>query len=206
MKLYNSVGPNPKVVRMCLAELNLSVETIEVDLMGGENRQATYLKVNAAGQCPALALDDGTIVTEITAICEYLSEHTDSRKNNDLIGTNPKDRAETRMWTRRIDLNIVEPLTNGFRFAEGLPLFKDRLRTMPQAAEDLKILAQERITWLDGLLEGKSFVCGERFTLADILLFCFLEFGAQVGQVLNTDNKNIMAWYERVQSRASASA
>lgn len=203
MKLYNSVGPNPKVVRMFIAELGLNIDTIEVDLMGGENRQEAYMEINAAGQCPALVLDDGAIVTEITAICEYLD---DSNGHSALIGINPQDRAETRMWTRRVDLNIAEPLTNGFRFAEGLPLFKDRLRTIPQAADELKTLAQERIAWLDKLMEDKSYICGDRFTLADILLFCFLEFGAQVGQALNEENKNIVAWYERVQSRESASA
>jgi len=206
MKLYNSVGPNPKVVRMFMAELGMNIDAIEVDLMAGENRKDAYMEVNVAGQCPALLLDDGTVVAEITAICEYLNEINADDSNTDLIGTNPQERAETRMWTRRIDLNIAEPLTNGFRYAEGLPLFKDRMRTLPQAAEDLKTLAQEKITWLDDLMDGKSYVCGERFTLADILLYCFLEFGTQVGQALNEENKNIMSWYERVKSRTSASA
>ncbi|MFT5210964.1 MAG: glutathione S-transferase [Flavobacterium sp.] len=203
MKLYNSVGPNPKVVRMFMAELNLTMEMVEVDLMGAENRKEAYMLVNPAGQCPALEKDDGNIITEITAICEYLD---DRQGNTELIGSNQDDRAETRMWTRRIDLNIVEPLTNGFRYSEGLPLFKDRLRTMPDAAADLKTLAQERLVWLDGLLGDKSFICGERFSLADILLYCFLEFGGQVGQPLVPENVNIAAWFERVKSRSSASA
>ncbi|HJP50036.1 MAG TPA: glutathione S-transferase C-terminal domain-containing protein, partial [Pseudomonadales bacterium] len=100
----------------------------------------------------------------------------------------------------------LEPLANGFRFSDGLPLFQDRVRCIPQAADDLKTLAQERITWLDGLMDGKTFICGDRFTLADILLFCFLTFGEQVGQPLNTDNSNIMAWLERVKERSSAAA
>ena len=108
------------------------------------------------------------------------------------------------MWCRRIDLNILENLANGFRFSEGLPLFKDRIRTIPQAADDLKPLAQERITWLDGQMEGKQFICGDRFTLADVLLFSFLAFGQQVGQP--PDNRNIAAWYERVKERPSAAA
>ena len=203
MKLYNSVGPNPKVVRMFMAELGLSMEMVEVDLMGAENRTDAYLAVNPAGQCPALEKDDGNFITEITAICEYLD---DCQGNTDLIGSNADDRAETRMWTRRVDLNIVEPLTNGFRFSEGLALFKDRVRTMPDAAADLKTLAQERLTWLDGLLDNKNYLCGDRFTLADVLLFCFLEFGGQVGQPLDSSNGNIVTWFERVKSRPSASA
>lgn len=203
MKLYNSVGPNPRVVRMFMAERGLELETQEVDLMGGENRQAEHLARNPSGQCPTLELDDGTFIAEIIPICEYLDEKSGS---SGLIGTTPEERAETRMWCRRIDLQILEPLANGFRFSEGLPLFKDRITTIPHAADDLKKLAQERITWLDEQMAGKQFVCGDRFTLADILLFCFLDFGAQVGQPLNEANENIAAWYDRVKGRASAAA
>jgi glutathione S-transferase len=203
MKLYDSMGPNPKVVRMFLAERNIEIPKQQVDLMGGENRQAEHLARNPSGQSPTLELDDGSFLAEITVICEYLEEKNGA---SDLIGTTPEARAETRMWSRRIDLQISEPLTNGFRFAEGLALFKDRVRTIPQAADDLKQLAQERLSWLDEQMSGKSFVCGDRFSLADILLYAFLEFGTQVGQPLNSANANISAWFERVKSRDSASA
>ncbi len=203
MKLINSVGPNPKMVRMFMSEADISCEVEDIDLMAGENRQDAHLARNPSGQSPVLQLDDGSNLSEITAICEYLD---DVNGNSDLIGTTAEARAETRMWTRRIDLQIVEPLANGFRFSDGLPLFQDRVRCIPQAADDLKTLAQERLTWLDGLIEGKTFICGDRFTMADILLFSFLEFGAQVGQPLNSENKNIMAWYDRVKERSSAGA
>ena len=203
MKLFNSVGPNPKVVRMFMAERGLTIDTVQVDLMKGENRQAEYMVRNPSGQCPALELDNGSYLAEIVPICEYLDEKSGS---SSLIGTTPEERAETRMWARRLDLQILEPLANGFRFAEGLAIFKDRIRTIPHAAADLKTLAQERITWLDGQMQGKQFICGDRFTLADVLLFCFLEFGGQVGQPLNPENKNIAAWFERVKARPSAAA
>ena len=203
MKLINSVGPNPKVVRMFVAERGINVETVDIDLMAGENRQPDYLTKNPSGTTPALQLDDGSFIAEITAICEYLD---DKHGNTDLIGTTPEARAETRMWSRRIDLQILENLANGFRYSEGLQLFQSRLHCIPQAADDLKALTQERLTWLDGQMDGKQFVCGDRFTLADILLFCFLEFGAQVGQPINTANKNISAWYAKVKQRPSAAA
>jgi glutathione S-transferase len=203
MKLYNSMGPNPKVVRMFMAERGIEVELNEVDLMGAENRQSDYLKVNPAGQLPALELDNGSVLSEITVICEYLD---DKEGNSSLIGTSAEERGVTRMWCRRIDLGILENLANGFRFAEGAALFKDRMRLIPQASDDLKTLAQEKITWLDAQIEGKEYICGDRFSLADILLFVFLEFGVSVGQPLNTENKNIMALYERVKARPSASA
>ena len=203
MKLFNSIGPNPKVVRMFMAERGIELPTQEIDAMGGENRQPDHLKRNPSGQCPVLELDDGNFLAEIVAICEYLDEKSGS---SSLIGTTPEERAEARMWFRRIDLQILEPLTNGFRFAEGLSIFLDRIRTMPQAADDLKTLAQERITWLNEQMAGKDYVCGDRFTLADIMLFSFLDFGGQVGQPLNENNKNIIAWFNRVKGRPSASA
>ena len=145
MKLFNSIGPNPHVVRMFIAELDIEIPKVEIDLMGGENRQAEHLERNPSGQCPTLELEDGRYLAEVTAICEYLDE---LQGGTDLIGKIPEDRAETRMWVRRIDLQIIEPLTNGFRYSEGHDLFKDRLRLIPEAAEDLKKLAQERIGWL----------------------------------------------------------
>jgi len=203
MKLFNSMGPNPHVVRMFIAEMGIDIETIEIDLMGGENRQNSYLKKNPSGQLPALQLDDGSFLAEITVICEYLDE---MNGHTDLIGTNPQERAETKMWTRRIDLQILEPLTNGFRYAEGYDLFKDRLHLIPEAANDLKAIAQERLTWLDKQLEGKEFICGDRFSLADIMFYCFLHFGSTVGQSINQDNTNIVSLYEKIGIRESSSA
>jgi len=203
MKFYTSVGPNPAVVAMFLAEKGVKLEEVKVDLMGGENRQDPYKAKNPAGQLPCLELDDGTYLAEITAICEYLDEKF---PNPPLIGTTPEERAQTRMWVRRIDLNILEPLANGFRYAEGLPLFQSRMTCIPHAAADLKGIAREKLAWLDGLMTGKTWVAGDRFTLADILLFCFLQFGAQVGQPLDPDNKNLVAWMDRVKARAAVAA
>ena len=203
MKLYNSIGPNPHVVRMFIQELGIDLESVEVDLMAGENRQQDHLSRNPSGQMPTLELDNGDFISEITVICDYLDE---LQGYTDLMGKTSEARAETRMWTRRIDLQIVEPLTNGFRFSEGHDFFKDRLRLIPQAADDLKTLAQERITWLDGQIKDKQFICGDRFSLADIMFYCFLNFGTTVGQPLNEDNKNIVNLYNKIHSRQSASA
>jgi glutathione S-transferase len=203
MKLYNSIGPNPHVVRMFMAEKGLTIETQDIDLMAGDNRKEAHLARNPHGQMPTLELDDGSYVSEILAICEYLE---DTNPTPPLIGASPKEKAETRMWTRRVDLNVCEPLANGFRFSQGLRLFKDRVVTVPEAADGLKKIAQDRLTWIDGQLAGKQFLCGDRFTLADILLFCFLAFGGAVGQPLNPENKNIAAWFARVGERPSAKA
>jgi len=203
VKFYNSIGPNPRVVRMFMAEKGLDIPSQDVDLMAGDNRKPDHLARNPHGQMPALELDNGTYVCEITAICEYLE---DTNPKPALVGSTPEEKAETRMWTRRVDLNIVEPLTNGFRFSQGLRLFQNRIVTVPEAADGLKKIAQDRLSWLDGQMAGRDYLCGKRFTLADILLFCFLDFGGQVGQPLNPDHKNVSAWFERVKARPSAAA
>ena len=203
MKLYNSIGPNPHVVRMFIAELGLDIETIEMDLMAGENRQEEHLKRNPSGQSPTLELEDGSFLSEITAICEYLDE---KQGNTDLMGKTPEERALTRMWARRVDLQIIEPLITGFRYSEGLELFKTRMQTIPEAADGLKSITQEKIAWLNGEMEGKDYICGDRFSLADVMLFCFITFGATVGQSVSEDNTNIISWYERVKERSSTAA
>jgi glutathione S-transferase len=205
MKLYTSMGPNPHMVRMFAAEKGLALETVEVDLMGGENRRAPYAEtVNPAGQTPALVLDDGTVIAEITVICEYLEERHPTPA---LIGATPEERAETRMWTRRIDLSICEPLANGFRAAEGRRIFENRMKLVgAEGAAELKAIARDRLLWLDGQMQGREFICGDRFSLADVLLFAFLAFGAQVGQPIPDEATWVKAWFARVQARPSAAA
>jgi glutathione S-transferase len=205
MLFYDSIGPNPKVVRMFMAERGITgIPSETIDLRSGENRREPFLSRNPAGTCPALALDNGTVLAEITAICEYLDEIGPSGAS--LIGNTAEERAETRMWVRRIDLHILEPMANGFRYTDGLKMFENRIHCIPAAGADLKVIAQEGVTWLDGLVGGRTFICGERLTLADILLFVFLDFFAGIKQPLNEANKNIVAWYGRMKARPSAAA
>jgi glutathione S-transferase len=203
MKLYTGIGPNPRTVRMFMAEKGIEIPLETVDLMGAANRRPPYTARNPAGQLPCLELDDGTHLAEITAICEYLEE---KHPKPPLVGTTPEERAITRMWTRRIDLNIVEPMANGFRYGEGLALFKERIHVIPQAAADLKAIAHEKLAWLDGLMEGNDWICGSRFTLADVFLFAFADFGRTVGQPLDPKLAWLPGWFERVARRPSAAA
>lgn len=204
MKFYNSLGPNPRLVRMFAAEKGIELpETVEVDLVGGENRRPPYTDRNPAGQVPCLELDDGSTLAETIAICEYLEE---LHPEKPLIGSTPEQRAMTRMWTRRVESKVTGPLADGFRFAEGLPLFKDRIRTIPEAAGGLKAVARDGLAWFDEQLASRDFIAGDRITLADIVLFAFLDFGAGVGQPLDPSLKNVGAWFERMRSRPSAEA
>jgi glutathione S-transferase len=203
MKLYDSIGPNPRLVRMFMAEKDISIPKQTVDLRGGENRQPEHLKRNPHGQMPTLELDDGSYLSEVTAICEYLEE---KNPNPPMIGSTPEQRAECRMWTRRIDLNICEPLTNGYRFGEALKFFQKRIVCAPEASPGLKMIAANRLQWLNGQMAGKQFLCGDRFTLADMMLYSWLDFGNQIGQPLDPANTLIAAWFARVGERPSVKA
>ena len=203
MKLYNSVGPNPHVVRMFMAERGISIPTEMIDLPSGENRQGDYLKVNPAGQTPALVLDDGSVISEILAICEYLDE---TQPGDRLLGATPEERAQSRRWTRWVDLNVCEPMGNGFRFAEGLPMFKDRVHCVPEAAPGLKAIAQNRLAWPDPRLAVQDYIRGGSRRSHHLLLLGLQPLGQSVGQPLNPDFKNLTAWFARVGARPSAAA
>jgi glutathione S-transferase len=143
------------------------------------------------------------VIAETIAICEYIEEQ---KPRPALVGADPAERAETRMWVRRVEWKIIQPLADGFRFAEGLPLFKERIRTVPEAAPGLKLIAQDGLGWLDQQIAGRDTIVPKRFTLADVALFAFLEFGATVGQGLDPSRKNLAAWLERMKARPSAKA
>jgi glutathione S-transferase len=201
MKLYQSVGPNPRVVTMFIAEKGINIPRHFLDIQKGENRTPEFLKLNPSGGTPFLALDNGAHISESLAICEYLDETQDGPK---LVGNTPEERAETRMYVRRLDQAIVVPMTNGFRSAEGLKMFETRMLCVPEAAEGNKAYARDGMAQINGLLEGKDYLAGDRFSLADILLFCWLDFGAVVGQSIPENCANLKAWHARVAARPSA--
>src|SRR5262245_28592843 len=203
MKIYDSFGPNPRALRMFLAEKGIELPKADVDLLGAENRRAPYTQKNPGGQLPALELDDGRTLGETVAIFEYLEERHPSPA---LIGRTAEERAETRQWQRRVELRITENLYNGFRFSEGIELFRQRLRVLPEAADGLKATVRDNLVWLDGLIAGRSFVAGERFTIADIILYCALDFGRGVNQTFDPGLRNLGAWFERIGARPSAAA
>jgi glutathione S-transferase len=191
------------MVRMLLVEKGIELDSAEHDLMAAENRQPEYAAKNPGAQMPALELDDGSVIAETVVICDYLEETNPAPA---MIGATAEERAETRMWTRRIEQKITENMYAGFRYAEGLGLFKDRMRCMPEAAADFKTAAQDGLGWLDEQMEGKQFVCGDRMTTADMVLYCCTDFCAGVGQPMNSEHKNLAAWFARMEARPSAAS
>lgn len=201
MLIYDAHSPAPRCLRMFLLEKQLQVPAVTVDVMIGENRQSPYLTVNPAGQTPALRLDDGSTLAEAVAIAEYLEELYPLPS---LIGSTPEQRAQTRQWWRRVELNITEFIHNAYHYAEGLTRFESRIPVLPEAADGLKQVAQDRLHWLDGMFGPGPYLCGDRFTVADIWLYVWLDFGAAVNQPFDRSLPNIGPWFERIAARPSA--
>lgn len=203
MKLYTSMGPNPRIVNMFLAEKGLELETVEINLGTGENRQEDFLKLNPAGQSPALMLDNDSVIAETTVICEYLEELNPSPT---LVGSNAEERTNTRMWCRRTDLKITEFLGMAFRSGAGHDFFKDRMTLMPNSVDEILAVTKEGMEWLDQQMEGRDYIAGDNFTLADISFFCWMDFVGPMGMGITAEMKNLSAWHERVKARPSAVA
>jgi glutathione S-transferase len=203
MKLYHSFGMNPRLVRMFLDEKGLKLDRIPIDLLSGENRQVPYTRKNAMGQTPMLELDNGMYLAETGAICEYLEE---LNPRPSMIGTTPEERAITRMWWRRVEINICLPMVQAFYYKEGYELFKDRVVCLPEAADGLKRKAQKALQWLDGELQGRTYLCGDRFSIADVCLFTYVDQLRNGGQPIDTSLRNFGTWLHRISTRPSATS
>ncbi|MBN8844409.1 MAG: glutathione S-transferase family protein [Sphingomonadales bacterium] len=203
MILYQSLGPNPRVVLMYLAETGVGVDRRFVDIMAAENRRPDFCAKSPLGHTPLLELDDGGCIAESIAICEYLDE---TLGGHALLGASAAERATTRMLVRIVDQLVVVPMTAGFRGAEGLPMFQSRLLCLPDAAADLKRLAADGLAQVDRIVGAGPWIAGDRFSLADILLYSFVEFGAMVGQPPDPALAHLATWRERVAARPSAAA
>lgn len=146
MLIYDAKSPAPRCLRMFLLEKRLVLPAVTVDVFTGENHQSAFLAINPAGQTPALLCDDGSTLGEAVAIAEYLEELHPAPA---LIGSTPEQRAQTRQWWRRVELNITEFIHNAYHYAESLTRFESRIPVLPQAATGLKAIAQDRLRWLD---------------------------------------------------------
>lgn len=201
MLLYDAKSPAPRCLRMFLLEKQLVVPAVTVDVFAGENRQPAFLAINPAGQAPALRCDDGSTLGEAVAIAEYLEE---LHPTPALIGSTPQERARTRQWWRRVELNITEFIHNAYHYGEGLTRFEPRIPVLPDAADGLKAVARDRLRWLDGMFGSGPYLCGERFSAADIWLYVWLDFGVSVDQPVDCDLPHIGPWFERIAARPSA--
>jgi glutathione S-transferase len=202
VKLYDSkAAPNPRRVRIFLAEKGVELPTVQVDLAKAENREAAFLARNPFGGVPVLELDDGTHLAESVAICRYLERLHPAPP---LLGSDPKDEALVEMWQRRMELDLFNQVTGSFRNTHDF--FKGRIEQVPEYGAVCKRAAEKRLAWLDGELAGRPFVAGERYTIADITALCAIDFGRVTGIRIQPDQKHLQRWHEAVSSRPSARA
>lgn len=202
MRLYDSKqAPNPRRVRIFLAEKGVSVPTVQVEIGKGETRTPDFLARNPMGGVPVLELDDGTFVSESVAICRYFEE---THPEPPLLGTGAKDRALVEMWQRRMELELFRAVTGCFQNTH--PFFQDRIEQVPAYGEVCRKAGRARLAWLDGELASRPFVAGDRFTIADITALVAIDFGRVVDIRIAPEQKHLLRWYEAVSSRPSAKA
>ena len=202
MKLYDArTAPNPRRVRIFLAEKGITVPVEEVDIVSAQNRSPEFRARNAMGTLPVLELDDGTTIAESVAICRYFEE---LHPEPPLMGTDAKDRAVVEMWQRRMEFEVFLPITQVFR--NGHAFFKGRIPQVPEYGEVCRTHAEQRLAWLDGVLAERPFVAGERYTIADITALCAIDFGRVSSIRVTPGQPNLARWHAAVSSRPSAKA
>lgn len=202
MKLYDlKSGLNPRRVRIFLAEKGLSIPTVEIDMMGGENKAETFLAKNPMGTMPVLEFDDGSYLAESMAICRYFEElHPDPP----LFGRDTLDRARVEMWNRRMELEVQRPIQDVFIHTS--PIWKTRRQQVPEYGRVMQAQVLERMAWLNRELGLRRYIAGDTYTVADITAQCALLMGKHTGTSIPEDMTDLLRWYGEVTSRPTARA
>ena len=202
MKIYDFVGaPNPKKLRVYLAEKGLRIPFEPVNIMTGDNRKPDFLKKNPMGGLPVLELDDGGCLSESLAIIEYLEELNPTPP---MIGTTPGARARVRELERIADLGVLGGV--GQYFQNTHPFMAQRVKQSPEAAETAKTRLTTALRVLDAAIGSKPFVAGERPTIADCTLLAALEFAEFAQAPIDPECKNVARWHAKFKERPSAQA
>jgi glutathione S-transferase len=202
MKIYDDkMAPNPRRVRVFLAEKGIAVAYEQVAIMKGEHKSDTHRARNALGQLPVLELDDGSHISESVAICRYFEE---LNPDPPLLGRTPKEKAVVEMWQRQIELNLFTPVAMTFRHTHPAMA---ALETQIAAWGELnRERALKALHWFDAGLAGKDFITGPHFSIADITALCAIDFGKIWRFEIPEDCANAARWYKSVSTRPSAQA
>ena len=202
MKIYQSHNaPNPRRVRVFLAEKGIQIPYEEVDIGKKVNRSDEFRKKNSLTTVPVLELDDGTYISESVAICRYFEE---CYPEPPLFGTDAKERALIEMWNRRMEFNILQPIADTFR--QRHDFFKGRIRQLPEYADLQRLNADDGLVWLDRELAERRFVAGDRFSIADITAVVAIDFGRVSKIAIKPEQTNLSRWHAEVSARPSAKA
>lgn len=202
MKLYDfTTGPNPRRVRIFLAEKGIEVPLQQVNIMTRENRSEEFLAKNPFGGIPILELDDGTCIAESVAICRYFEEE---HPENPLFGQTPTEKAVIEQWLRRVELQLMVPI--GMVWIHGHELTAGLLKQIPEVADQNRARLATNFKIFDACLADSTFMAGEAYSVVDAIALATIDFGAFVGVPFDEGLSNLKRWHDEVSARPSAKA
>lgn len=203
MKLYDyQAGPNPRRVRIYLAEKGIEVPLVHTDIMKREQKTPEFIAKNPIGSIPVLELEDGTCISESVAICRYFEElHPEPL----LFGRTPVEKATIEMWLRRVELNFMVPV--GMVWIHGHPLTARLVKQIPEAADQNRKRVQIGYKLLDDQLAANEFIAGSDYSVVDAVLLASLDFAnGLVGVPYPEELGHLKRWHDVVSARPSAEA
>jgi glutathione S-transferase len=199
---HDTRAPNPRRVRIFLAEKGVAHDTIEVSIAAAEHQKPEFRKKNPLALLPVLELGDGRILRESMAISRYLEE---LYPEPNLLGADPWERAVIEQWNRHAELELLIPIAQVFRNTNAF--WQGRIRQSPEFGEIMREQVLGRFDWLDQELAQREYLAGPRFTVADITALCAIDFGKVSNLRIKPDtHPNLAAWHARVSGRPSAKA
>ena len=202
MKLYdNPHAPNPRRVRMVLAEKGITCDVETLDLAAGDNLKEEFCAKNPFAKVPVLELDDGLCLSETPAICRYLDEISDGAS---LYGTSPKERAIIDMWNERMESMLLNPAMFAFQHITGF--FKDRMTPVEAFGQESAKNFLKALPVLETQLANNEWIAGGQFSIADITALVAVDFARIVKVRVGDDMPNIQRWYAAMRERASYKA
>jgi len=205
MKLYDEhmPAPNPRKVRIFLAEKGIEVPRERVAMMKREHKAPEFLKKNSLGQVPVLELDDGTHISESVAICRYLEA---LHPTPALFGRDAREMAMVEMWMRRAEFRLWAPMGQVWINDDPRTAIVNPNQFPEYGARNRKVVAHA-MKWLDGeLADGRPWLAGQSYSMADIVLLCGIDFAKFVNMDMPEEATHLRAWHARVSARPSAAA
>ena len=203
MKLYDTpLAPNPRRVRVFLAEKGLDIPKVTIDLGKMEQKSESYAAVNPRQRTPALELDDGSVLCESVAICRYIEA---LHPEPNLFGRTPKEIGEIEMWSRRAELNLLATIASAFRHLHPAMAAME-VPQVKEWGEVNKGRIIDELAFLDRQLQGRDFVCCDRFTNADITAMIGVDFLKPTRVAVPDELVDLKRWHAAVSARPSAKA
>lgn len=201
MKLHEYAGaPNALRVNIFLEELGLTIEHVQVDIRAGENLTAKFKAKAPNGLIPYLELDDGTCISESVAICRYL-ESVSGVRDDSLFGSTPLEVARIEMWHRLVEFQVLVPALQAFRNISGI--YTDRENINQEWGLESKQRYLDILPTLEQQLTTHFYIAGNKFSIADITLFCVVNFMRVLKIELTDDLPNLQQWFAKMSQRPS---